>query len=215
MSKQTVEFITKYREGNNSFTHPSQLLNMKHKYKETGNSNSRRGRRGRRGPAETKEVTITSGVSASNLADVLDRLTTRQSKPGQRIRDLVNVNTASADVLRAVFVTSGASDAEVDRFVTDIIAVRAGLDVQLLATPAWLITEEIVDEVNFKKVAPKLCARSMQYHFFCVGFCSPGGQFIILEVVLDFGLGAPRIAYLRDVTRLGIPQRANLNDEEI
>jgi hypothetical protein len=58
---------------------------------------------------------------------------------------------------------------------------------------------------RFKEVAPRLTARSYQFSVRCVGFGVPCGQYRVLEAVVDLAGRTPRLAYVRDVTRLGLP----------
>jgi hypothetical protein len=43
----------------------------------------------------------------------------------------------------------------------------------------------------------------------CVGFGLPCGRFRVLEAVIDLGGGAPRVVYLRDISRVGLPFAVN------
>ncbi|MBE3071214.1 MAG: hypothetical protein IMZ66_13345 [Planctomycetes bacterium] len=54
-------------------------------------------------------------------------------------------------------------------------------------------------------MAPFVTARSFQFSVRCVGFGVPCGRFRVLEAVLDLSGGEPRVLYLRDITRLGLP----------
>jgi len=59
-------------------------------------------------------------------------------------------------------------------------------------------------------VAPYLTTRSFQYSLRCVGFGVPCGRYRVLEAMLDTGGGAPRVIYLRDISRLGLPFALNV-----
>jgi hypothetical protein len=62
-----------------------------------------------------------------------------------------------------------------------------------------------LDATTFKRVAPFLTARSFQFRMKCVGFCVPAGRFKVVEAVVDLAGATPRILYMRDLTRLGLP----------
>jgi hypothetical protein len=155
----------------------------------------RRGRRNRRPP---EDVTITSGVGPRELPEVLDRLTTRPGGSETKLPGLVNVNTASANVLAALPEIS-------DNTARQIVDLRDSITDEQKRTPAWLYVEGIVDAEGFRQVAPRLTSRSFQYRVRSVGFAWPGGQFRVIEAVIDLAGERPRIMYLRDLTRRGLP----------
>jgi hypothetical protein len=110
----------------------------------------------------------------------------------------VNINTARAEVLATV----PGLDANLAQ---EIVDVRGGLDAETKATVAWLYTQNLLDADEFKAVAPHVTARGFQFSVQCVGFGVPCGRYRVLEAVLDLAGPVPRIAYLRDITRLGMP----------
>jgi len=130
---------------------------------------------------------------------VMDRLTTKKPTGTRRlVEGLVNVNTAPAEVL-AVLPGLDASLAQ------QIVDLRKELPPETESTIAWLYTQNLLDAEAFKKAAPFLTARSYQYSVRCIGFGVPCGRYRVLEAVLDLSGGTPRVAYLRDITRLGLP----------
>ena len=58
---------------------------------------------------------------------------------------------------------------------------------------------------QFKQLERHLTARSLQFHVQVVGYGLPSGQFRRLEAIIDLIGGTPRIIYLRDLTKLGVP----------
>ena len=66
---------------------------------------------------------------------------------------------------------------------------------------------------EFKAVA-SLTTRTFIYRVRCIGFAVPTGRFCILEAVLDFSGTQPRITYLRNVTRLGLPFTLDVEQKE-
>jgi DNA uptake protein ComE-like DNA-binding protein len=238
LPKQTVDFITAYLAEGNRFRHPSELLNMRYQLKNpprptqgpgrggSGQSGSDQGRRGRGGSGDSgsgqsgpgsggftgvtpagpqQEVWIESGVTVRELPLVMDKLTTSPAFAA----GLVNVNTAELKVLSGL---PGMGEGAGQR----IIDARSQLaDPALKSTTAWLFTEGVVDEATFKQVAPRLTARSYQFRLRCIGFGVPCGRFRILEVVVDMARGAPRIVYIREITRLGQPFALNVEQEQV
>jgi type II secretory pathway component PulK len=186
---ETLLFIRVYRAEGNTFNHPSELLEMKYTLKQAHPD-----------AGELKVgATIESGVKAEELPVVMDRLTTRKSTGTRRlVEGLVNVNTAPAEVL-AVLPGLDASAAQ------QIVDLRKDLSAETKSTIAWLYTQNLLDAEAFKQAGPFLTARSYQYSARCIGFGVPCGRYRVLEAVLDLSGGVPRVAYLRDMTRLGLP----------
>ena len=233
LPQQTVDFIRRYRNEGKTFVHPGELLNMRYQVETTGSSGRRR--RGRRRSSSSEEW-IESGVGAEQLPAIMDKLTASaamddaeqeetpdeevaaEEQPDEGARaapgggetvliGLVNVNTARADVLAAL---PGIDQA----LAESIVEARATLEAEEKTTIAWLFRQGICDESTFKSIAPYLTARGFQYRVQCIGFGHPCGQFRIFEAVVDLVGGTPRIAYLRDITRLGLPLALNIEQEE-
>ena len=203
LDAQTVSLILAYRADGNKFTHPVELLGMRYQPKSSGRTARGRGRRGGR-PSPRAPAELRSGVDGSRLDTVLDRLTATSAS---RLLGLVNVNTAAAKVLAAL---PGLDEALAAR----IVEARSGLAPEDRATPAWLYTQGVLDAEAFKSAAPLLTARSFQYRLRCVGFGRPVGRFRIVEAALDLAGKTPRISYLRDITRLGLPFALDVDVEE-
>jgi type II secretory pathway component PulK len=188
LPEATVLFIKIYRAEGNSFKHPSELLEMRYELKQEHSE----------APNLKAGATIESGVKGENLAVIMDRLTTLPTGPRRPVAGLVNVNTAPAEVL-AILPGLDASVAQ------QIVDLRRDLATETKSTVAWLYTQNLVDANAFKTLAPFVTARSYQYGVRCIGFGVPCGRYRVLEAVLDLAGGTPRVAYLRDVTRLGLP----------
>ncbi|MBS3821830.1 MAG: hypothetical protein GVY16_07375 [Planctomycetes bacterium] len=206
LPEQTVEFIRTVRKAGERFAHPAQLLEMRATVPADavgGDERSRRrGRGSRRGP---ENVTVTSGVGTRELPEVLDRLTTRSGGSKTKVPGLVNVNTASANVLAALPEIS-------DNTARQIVDLRDSIADEQKQTPAWLYAEGLLDADRFRQVAPRLTARSFQYRVRSVGFAWPGGQFRVVEAVIDLAGERPRIMYLRDLTRRGLPTAIDVDE---
>ena len=189
---QTVEFIRLYLGEGGKFKDPSDLLEMRYQLKQDAKE-----------PSDLKaRAWIESGVGAVELPVVMDRLTTRP--PASPVVGLVNVNTAPAEVLAAM---PGMDAGLAQR----IVEARRDLDAETRATIAWLYTQNLVDAAAFKAIAPYLTTRSLQFTVRCVGFGVPCGRYRVIEAVVDFSGAAPRIAYLRDISRLGLPFALDVN----
>ena len=202
---QTAEFIVQARRQNVNIPDPSSLLGMTIEVQAaqagTARGRGRRGRRGRAAPgAATRTLTLASGVGADNLPAVMDTLTSGGiSLNGQAILPgRVNLNSAPIEVLSAL-------DGIDENIAQEITDTRNTLDEKVRSTTAWLYTEGVVSAETFKTVAPLLTTRSYQYRVRSFGYRPEGGRFCVLEAVIDTASGEPRIKYLRELTRLGVP----------
>ncbi len=147
------------------------------------------------------EVQVASGITKDNLPVLLD-LFSADNEEGHD--GLVNVNTASAAVLATL--------PGIDLPLAEaIVSTRTGMSPERRATTAWLYQEGVVDAAKFKVIAPNLTARSTQFRFTVVGYGLPSSRYRVLECVIDVGGTIPRLLYLRDITRLGLP--INLKEE--
>lgn len=141
------------------------------------------------------ERDVSSGVGKAELPQALDLFSTTRDA---RINGLLNVNTASIEALMTI--------PGIDEPLAEaILSARKSVSPENRSTIAWLYQEDVVDGAKFKQLAPYLTARSFQFSFQVVGFAVPSGKFRRLEVVIDSSESAPRVVYLRDLTRLGMP----------
>ncbi|MCX5682978.1 MAG: type II secretion system protein GspK [Planctomycetota bacterium] len=197
LSDKAIQFILMYRSEGNTFKHPSELLEMKYTLKQDHPEL----------PIAKKGVEIDSDVKGEQLAAVLDELTTLPVDKSKPILGLVNVNTASAEALA---VLPGMDP----NLAQQIVDARRDLDTETKSSPAWLYTQNLLDAAAFKMVAPYLTTRSFQYSLRCVGFGVPCGRYRVLEVVVDMGGGTPRVVYMRDISRTGMPFALNVEAME-
>ncbi len=202
LSAQTLRFIKIYLGEGNKFSHPSELLEMNYVLKKDHDL-------GKDGKGE-KGQRIESTVGAEELPIVCDRLTANPAEGGQagrtgRIR--LNVNTASAEALA---VLPGIDETR----ARTIVSLRSSLSSETKATIAWLYTQNVLDAESFKAVAASLAARGYQYRVQSIGFGVPCGRFRVIEAVIDISRSAPRIIYLRDITRLGLPFALEVETQE-
>jgi DNA uptake protein ComE-like DNA-binding protein len=183
-----ISYISLLRSNKVQLMHVAELLEATGKFKD----------------GKGKEVEMASGVGKEELPLILDRFT---SMKADKIDGLVNVNTASAAVLQTLpGVPEGAGEA--------IAAARHGLTADKLRTPAWLFQEDIMPADVFKALAPFITTRSWQFTFHVIGYGLPSGRYRVFEVTIDVAGNKPRVTYLRDVTRRGLPFRI-IGDEGI
>jgi len=145
--------------------------------------------------ASGRVVEISSGVGKEELSRVLD-LFTGSSAAG--FEGLINVNTASIAALQTV---PGIDEALAEA----ILSTRRSISPEHRTTIAWIYQEGLVDAALFKQIAPFLTARAVQFSCHVVGYGVPSGRYRVLDVLIDLAGGKPRLAYLRDLTRLGLP----------
>ena len=133
-------------------------------------------------------------VGPEHLAALLDRTTT-EPPDRERIVGLINVNTAPALVLKCLDLS--------EEQVSAIIETRVRLDAGQKSTPAWLVTEEIVDLVTFERLAPRLTARGRQFTIVVLGFADHVGMVTRIQAIVDLVGPIPATLYYRDITQLG------------
>ena len=182
-----MTYIEALRRNQTKVDQPADLLEAKGKFKDEN----------------AKEVELESGVGKAELPLLLDRFTTRTER---RLQGLININTASAQVLQTL---PGIDEALAD----SIVASRKNLRPEQRRTPAWLYSEGLMDAVQFKRVAPLLTARASQFQFHVLGYAVPSGRYRVLDVVVDAATSPPSILYLRDISKLGLPFRIETTDQ--
>ena len=184
---QVTNYVFALRRSGMRIAHPAELLEAKSKIKNE----------------QGQQIEVNSGVGKDELPIVLDKLS---GTPEYHLHGLININTASAQVLRAL---PDLDDALVDLILT----TRKGLSPERRKTTAWLYHEGLLDAPKFKAVAPKITSRSLQYHFHVIGYALPSGRYRVLEAIIDVAGYEPQISYLRDVTRAGLPFALPLAEE--
>lgn len=174
-----TNFISALRTNNLHLPHAAELLEGKIKIKDD----------------KGKEIEIASGVGKAELPQVLDLFCAGQES---RFDGLVDINTASIAVLKTI--------PGIDTPLAEsILSARRSISPERRGTIAWLFQEDVVDAAQFKQLAPFLTARSFQYSFHVVGYGVPSGRYRVLDVIIDLAGDEPRIIYLRDLTKLGMP----------
>ena len=136
-----------------------------------------------------------SPIGLEHLAVLLDRTTL--IPPEQRqIPGLINVNTAPRRVLECL-------DGLTDEQIAGILEVRETLDGEDKATPAWLLTEEVLDLETFERIAPAITARGQQFTIDALGYADHIGMVTRLHVVVDMIGPIAQTIYYRDLSYLG------------
>jgi hypothetical protein len=185
LSDPLVDFLRVYRAEGGTLEHPADLLEMEYRVQ----------REHREFPDLRRGDILVADVQPEDLVILVDRTTTTKE---ETLVGLVNVNTAQVEVLAAL----PGMDESLARQIVD---VRTGLDAEARSTIAWLYTTGVMDAEGFRRAAPSLTARSFQYRVRSIGFGARCGRYRIVEGVLDLTGPAPRLVYVRDLTRMGLP----------
>ena len=151
---------------------------------------------------------VFSPVTAEDLPVLCDR-TTAIRQPGQM--GLININTAPREVLRCL-VNSSFSEEDVDA----IIAARANLEGEQLATVAWPLTESVISQEALASIYAQITARAQQFHIEAIGHADHLGMMVRLEAVVELRGHVPQFMYYRDLTALGTyPIRGTREGDEV
>ena len=138
---------------------------------------------------------LKSGVGTGGLSQLQDRFTT---DPKQIRLERVNINTAQASILAQV-------DGIDEALANTIVSARQGLSPEASRSIAWLLEESLLDADQFKQIEPFIAARSFQFHIQVIGYALPSGRYRVLESIVDLIGSEPRVLYIRDLTKLGVP----------
>jgi hypothetical protein len=138
---------------------------------------------------------LKSGIGPGDLGQLMDRYTTdaERVRPGR-----VNINTAPASILAQL---EGIDEA----LGNAIVSTRQGLSPEASRSIAWLLEERLLDAGQFRQIEPRISARSFQFHVQVIGYALPSGRYCVIEAIVDLIGPKPRILYLRDLTKLGVP----------
>ena len=179
LNEQTVLFLEAKRKLNQPFSSITDLVDAKVTITESANI----------------KQDYESGVTVEDLFNLMDTFTadTREFRPGR-----VNINSAPANILVQI---PGIDE----NLATTIITTRNSIPLEKQSSLAWLLETDIMNIEQFKEVEPFLTARSFQFHIQVIGYGLPSGRFRTIEAVVDLIGTAPKIIYLRDLTKLGIP----------
>lgn len=167
-----------------------------------------RGPAGAVGPGEDDEESLgepvaQSPVTAQEMAMICDRFSV-ETVPV--IPGLINVNTASAVVLRTL---PGLTEEQVN----SIISQREQLSGDQKTSIGWLVANGAVDAETFALISNMLTTRSIQFSADVIGFADHTGTFKRFEVVVEMRGHLAQIMYFRDISSLGAGYPV-WNDEE-
>jgi type II secretory pathway component PulK len=152
--------------------------------------------------------TLTSPWSTSDPAGLLEQMLILEEMMtflnDDFIDGRINVNMAPREVLLAMpDMTEAMADA--------ILAARPPVDDTTQAaaimanrrSPAWLLTEGLVDLPTFKRLGPWLTTTGDVFSFQVLGHFDRGGPTTRLEALIDATKMPPRVLFQRDLSSLG------------
>jgi type II secretory pathway component PulK len=138
-------------------------------------------------------------LTADEFKQLADRLTTSDQ---QTIAGLVNVNTASKEVLLCL---PGLEESDVEALLTRRSSGEG------LESIAWV--GEVLDRAKAIAVANYITSRSFRYSADIVSIAGNGRAYKRYKAVIDAMEGAPRIIYWKSLTHLGWPLGGEVVEE--
>lgn len=129
-----------------------------------------------------------------DLPDILDRLTVN---PSPFFQGRINVSTAPQEVLSLI---DGLSQEEVDAMV----AARLELRSEDKSTPAWLLTQGVLDETKFRQILDRITTKASMYRVESVGYADHIGVISRIMNVIQMRGPIPQVMYYRNLDRLGV-----------
>ncbi|MFQ5410979.1 MAG: hypothetical protein ACE5EC_01730 [Phycisphaerae bacterium] len=129
----------------------------------------------------------------SDLPGILDKLTV-DATPFFRGR--INVSTAPREVLAMI-------DELTIEEVDAIVEARRELRDEDKSSPAWLLTEDVLDENKFRRILAKITTKSSVYRIESVGFADHIGVVERILYVIQMRGPIPQVLYYRNMNDLG------------
>lgn len=126
------------------------------------------------------------------LAKMLDELTVI---PDSAIDGRINLNSASRRVLGMI---PGLPEEAVERIVSGQDRVTGAVVAERL-TPAWLLSENVIDRVTFESILPFVGCRGDVFRAQIVGYSSESRLATRVEVAIDVSSRSPRRLYWKDL----------------
>ncbi|MFH0980615.1 MAG: hypothetical protein V2A79_03635 [Planctomycetota bacterium] len=147
------------------------------------------------------------GSSPFTLDDfprIVDRCTLKASP---ELPGLININTAPPVVLRSL-------GALAEEDIAAIVQRRATLSAETKQTPAWLLTQGVLDKTKYDAIADFVTARGLQFTVETVGYGDHIGARTRLQIIFGMRGPVPQIMYYRDLTSLGVTYPLRRDEEE-
>ena len=129
-----------------------------------------------------------------DLPEILDRLTVN---PSPFFQGRINVSTAPREVLATI---DGLTPAQVDA----IVAARKELRSEDKSTPAWLLTQGVLDETKFRQILDRITTKASVYRIESVGYADHIGVVSRIMMVIQMRGPIPQVMYYRNLDSLGV-----------
>lgn len=161
------------------------------------------------------DVLDAQGLSIEKYQQIVDRLTLADDA---EVAGLINVNTAPRAVLAAI--VPGTNADEVAALVDAIMAARVDPEPArggigwLLEIPELREDSTGLPFARFRALSALVTTRSEQFRVQAVGWARGRTAFARWDAVVDRRSGAAKIVWIRDATRLGLPEPLPLTEEE-
>lgn len=128
-----------------------------------------------------------------DLPQILDRLTVQ---PAPFFQGRINVSTAPRPVLSGLMELSGD---EIDA----IVEARKDLSSADRSSPAWLLSNGVLDENRFRQILDKITTKSSKYRIESLGYADHHGVVERIMVILEMRGPIPQVVYYRNMNELG------------
>jgi len=142
-----------------------------------------------------------AGMTDDDFAKIYNEVTTTA---GSFIRGRVNVNTASADVLTALFMGAGVDQNTAQGAAEDLVNYREQ-HTDNLSSIAWIVTalDKSNQAIQKLKTHDWLTTKSFQFTADIAAVGPFGRGYRRVKFVFDTSEGSPKVIYRQDLSRLG------------
>ena len=144
------------------------------------------------------------GMDSAHFASIYNYITTTASTPGSYLYNRVNINTARADVLTALFMGSGIDEQTAQSAAQSLVSYRSQ-NPNYLDSVAWMVDALGANNqvVTTMEKTDKLTVHSYQFTADIAAVGAYGRGYRRVKFVFDVSEGSPKILYRQDLSRLG------------
>ncbi len=117
--------------------------------------------------------------------------------PSPFFQGRINVSTAPQEVLSLI---DGLSQEQAGA----IANARRELGSEDKSTPAWLLTQGVLDETKFRQILDRITTKASMYRVESVGYADHVGVISRIMVVIQMRGPIPQVMYYRNLDSLGV-----------
>jgi DNA uptake protein ComE-like DNA-binding protein len=144
------------------------------------------------------------GMTSSQFALIYDNITVTASVPGTYKRGRLNINTASADVMTALFMGTGVDQDTAESAAQSLVSYRDQNPGDINSV-AWIVdalgpTSPVVSALKSRDV---ITTQSYQFTADIAAVGPFGRGYERVKFIFDISEGFPKILYRQDLSRLG------------